>query len=111
MKPDESPIVIDLARAEPLRIGALEVRPATRELLLPPAAPAETRVAVLTFDVVGGQADARAFADGLADELIGTLNSDQIQALSRRDSDALRGPGRDEAMKRLGVGLIFDGAV
>src|SRR5262249_25537830 len=74
-----------------------------------PAGP--VKVAVLPFDVIGENPEAQAFADGLLDEIVSVLNAGQIEAVSRQDSATLRGAGREQAMRRLGVGLILDGAV
>src|SRR5579859_5552721 len=75
-----------------------------------PGAP-DTRVAVLPFDVVGSSQEARNLASGVVDDLVGDLSADQIEAISRTESDALRGPTRDREIERLGVGLMLGGLV
>jgi TolB-like protein len=75
------------------------------------AKPSDIRVAVLPFDATGGGEELAAFSSGLLDETLGALNSDRVQALSRTDSLALRGPQAEQAFKRLGVGLFLDGTV
>jgi TolB-like protein len=78
---------------------------------LPFAAKPAQRVAVLPFNVEGGDASLQGFADGLADETLGALSSDHVQALSRLDSIAMRGAQSEQTAKRLGVALFLDGAI
>jgi TolB-like protein len=78
---------------------------------LPLAATPAERVAVLPFTVEGGDPALRGFADGLLDETLGALSGDHVQALSREDGVAMRGASAEATAKRLGVGLILDGAV
>jgi adenylate cyclase len=78
---------------------------------LPFAAKPAERVAVLPFNVEGGDASLQGFADGLADETVGALSSDHVQALSRLDSIAMRGALAEQTAKRLGVALFLDGAI
>jgi DNA-binding winged helix-turn-helix (wHTH) protein/TolB-like protein len=73
--------------------------------------PPPQRVAVLPFTVEGANPALQGFADGLLDETLGAISSDHVQAVSRTDSRALRGPDAEGAAKRLGVGLFLDGAV
>ena len=75
------------------------------------APPAEARVAILPFEARGAGVGPRDFAAGLTDEILGVLSADQIQAISRSDSVALRGANSREAVDRLGVGLLLDGTV
>jgi DNA-binding winged helix-turn-helix (wHTH) protein/TolB-like protein len=74
-------------------------------------APPPARVAVLPFTVEGADPALQGFADGLLDETIGAISSDHVQAVSRSDSRAMRGPDAEGTAKRLGVGLFLDGAV
>jgi len=76
-----------------------------------PAGPREARVAVLPFDTQGQAGAARGFADGLLDEILGELSDNQIQAVSRTESRALRGAAAGAAIDRLGVDLLLDGTV
>jgi TolB-like protein/Tfp pilus assembly protein PilF len=77
----------------------------------PSAPPSEARVAIMPFESRGEGLGPRDFAAGLTDEILSVLSADQIQAISRSDSLALRGANRREALDRLGVGLLLDGAV
>jgi DNA-binding winged helix-turn-helix (wHTH) protein/TolB-like protein len=73
--------------------------------------PADARVAVLPFDGVGPGLDARALADGLPDEIVSALSDGQVQAVSRTESQALRGADAGRTIERLGVGMLLDGTV
>lgn len=72
---------------------------------------ADTRVAVLPFDVLGGGRDEAALAAGLGDEIQGVLASNQVLALSRTDVLALRSGSSRDAARRLRVGLLVNGTV
>jgi DNA-binding winged helix-turn-helix (wHTH) protein/TolB-like protein len=82
-----------------------------RERLAPPPPPAPLRVAVLPFDMIGADPRAQAFADSLLDTMLGVLSSNQVEAVSRTESQALHGPNADTEIARLGVGLLLDGDV
>jgi len=69
------------------------------------------RVAVLPFDTLSTEQDVRFFGDAVAEQMIGVLNDNQVQTVSRDDSAALRGAGRDEALRKLGAEFILDGTV
>ena len=71
----------------------------------------DTRVAVLPFDTLSSGQEVRYFADGLRDEIVGVLSTNQVLAVSRTESLALRGPNGRQAIDRLGVGLLLDGTV
>ena len=58
--------------------------------------PADMRVAVLPFDVLSDSPATHHFAEGLSDEIVSTLSTNQMQTVSREDSVALRGANRDE---------------
>ncbi len=73
--------------------------------------PADMRVAVLPFDVLSDSPATHHFAEGLTDEIVSTLSTNQMQTVSREDSMALRGAGRDETLARLNANLLFDGTV
>lgn len=73
--------------------------------------PLPLRVAVLPFDVSGQDPQAHAFADSLLDTLIGALLAGQVEAVSRTESLALRGPEAAAEIRRLGIGLVLDGIV
>jgi TolB-like protein len=77
----------------------------------PSAPPTEARVAIMPFESRGEGPGPRDFAAGLTDEILSVLSADQIQAISRSDSLALRGANSREALDRLGVGLLLDGTV
>lgn len=69
------------------------------------------RVAVLPFDTLSAEEDVRFFGDAVAEQMIGVLNDNQVQTVSRADSAALRGAGRDDALRKLGAEFILDGTV
>jgi DNA-binding winged helix-turn-helix (wHTH) protein/TolB-like protein len=71
----------------------------------------EARVAVLPFDTQGQDGAARSFADNLLDVIATELSDNQLQAVSRTESRALRGAGAGPAIEKLGVDLLLDGAV
>lgn len=73
--------------------------------------PADMRVAVLPFDVLSDSPATHHFAEGLSDEIVSTLSTNQMQTVSREDSVALRGANRDETLARLNANLLFDGTV
>jgi DNA-binding winged helix-turn-helix (wHTH) protein/TolB-like protein len=75
------------------------------------ARPGEARVAVLPFDVRGSGGDARGFADGLLDEIVSELSDNQMQVISRSESQALRGTAGTRLIDQLGVDLLLDGTV
>jgi TolB-like protein/Tfp pilus assembly protein PilF len=74
-------------------------------------APRFERVAVLPLEALSSQEDVRFFGDAVSEQMIGVLNDNQVQTVSRADSAALRGPGRDEAAGKLGAEFILDGTV
>ena len=76
-----------------------------------PARPSETRVVVLPFDIQGHQDVARAFSEDLSDAIVSELSANQIQAVSRTESRALRGPTAGTAIDTLGADLLLNGAV
>lgn len=82
-----------------------------RDRLRPAEKAHEIRVAVLPFDVLSPGQNLRYFADGLRDEILGVLSSNQVLAVSRNESLALRGPNSRQGIDRLGVGLLLDGTV
>jgi TolB-like protein len=77
---------------------------------LRPSAPAD-RIAVLPFASLTPGQGAQAFAQGLADQLQGVLNANNMQTISADDAAALRGPDRDRRVAQLGVKLLFDGDI
>lgn len=72
--------------------------------------PTLNRVAVLPFQVMSGK-DANLFADSLAQQIIGVLNENQVQAVSRAQTAMLRGADRDQMAGRLGADFILDGSI
>ena len=78
---------------------------------LPSAKPHEARVAVLPFDTQGQPSLARGFAEGLLDEIVRVLSDNQIQAVSRTESQVLRGASARAAIDKLGVDFLLDGTV
>lgn len=69
------------------------------------------RVAVLPFDAPVGDVRARDFAAGLTEQIRSVLTANRQQAIARTEAEALRGADRDQAIRRLGVGLLLDGVV
>ncbi len=66
-------------------------------------------VAVTPFDTTPGDASARSFADGVADEIASTLAKVDIK--SRLTDPGLTGPRRDAAAFRLGAAFSLGGRV
>lgn len=75
----------------------------------PQRQPAELRIAVLPFETLSSGQEVRYFADSLHDEIVGTLSGNQVAAVSRYMSTALREPGSRQAIDRLGARLLLDG--
>lgn len=69
------------------------------------------RVAVLPLQLLDKGDDARVFGTAVAEEIVGVLNENQMQAVSRDQIANLRGAGRDSAAKKLGADFILDGSV
>jgi DNA-binding winged helix-turn-helix (wHTH) protein/TolB-like protein/Flp pilus assembly protein TadD len=69
------------------------------------------RVAVLPLQPLGGGDNARVFGAALADQIVGVLNENQVQAVAQGEIATLRGPGRDDAARKLGADFILDGTV
>jgi TolB-like protein len=86
----------------------------TRPAAAPPQAQAQStasHIAVLPFEMLGGNGDARAVADTISEQIVATLNDGQIQTVSREDAKTLRGMDRDDAAAKLGVEFILNGSV
>lgn len=75
------------------------------------AGPAATRVAILPLRVEAQDGAARAFADGLTDQIQATLTDNQTQMVARADVDSLAGADRDRKVQQMGVRALFDGSV
>lgn len=73
-----------------------------------PAAPSN-RVAVLPFEALSAEKDVAFFGDALAEQIIGVLNDNQVQPVSRARSATLR--KSDRAARTLGVDFVLDGTV
>ncbi len=76
-----------------------------------PVQPAVSRIAVLPFEMLSGNGDARTFADTISEQIVATLNDLQVQAVSREDAKTLRGTDRDNAAAKLGVEFNVNGSV
>jgi len=76
-----------------------------------PPQPTASRVAVLPFEMLGGNGEARTFADTISEQVVATLNDTQVQAVSREDAKTLSGTDRDGAAAKLGVEFIVNGSV
>ncbi len=72
---------------------------------------AADRVAVVPFQEAPGDGPARAFAHGLADEIIGAASANRQPVISPTQSAAMVGAGGEAAARRLGVALLVDGTV
>ena len=83
-------------------------RPATSS---PQTQPTASRVAVLPFEMLSGNGDARTFADTISEPIVATLNDAQVQTISREDAKTLSGTDRDAAAAKLGVEFIVNGSV
>lgn len=70
-----------------------------------------SRVAVLPFDALDSSPEARPFGAAVADQIIGVLSENQVQAVARDAVASLRGPGRDDEARKLGADFILDGTV
>jgi TolB-like protein len=75
-----------------------------------PAQPAATRVVVLPFDTLDGKADP-GFGKAVAEQIISTLNDVQVQTVSREDTAAMRGTGRDATALKNGAEFVLNGSV
>jgi DNA-binding winged helix-turn-helix (wHTH) protein/TolB-like protein len=73
--------------------------------------PAEARVAVLPFDIIGPGQELRDVASGLFDEIVSQLSDSQILVVSKAQSQTLHGADAGQSVERLGVDLLFDGSV
>jgi DNA-binding winged helix-turn-helix (wHTH) protein/TolB-like protein/Tfp pilus assembly protein PilF len=69
------------------------------------------RVAVLPLQPLGGGDNARVFGTAVAEQIVGVLNENQVQAVAQSEIANLRGPGRDDAARKLGADFILDGTV
>ena len=74
-------------------------------------APKSARIAILPFDTLGQASGLRDFADGLRDQILGVMSANELQTISRTDSEALRGADGSQRVQQLGVTLLLDGAV
>jgi TolB-like protein len=70
-----------------------------------------TRLAILPFRVESTAPSARFFADSLSEEIQSDLSNNQFQVVSRTDAEALAGADSAQKVEKLGVRLLFDGAV
>ena len=77
----------------------------------PQTQPTASRVAVLPFEMLSGNGDARTFADTISEPIVATLNDAQVQTISREDAKTLSGTDRDAAAAKLGVEFIVNGSV
>ena len=75
------------------------------------ATPREPRVAILPFDTLGQGAGLHDFADGLRDQILSVMSANQLQTVSRADSEGLRAADGSQKVEQLGITLLLDGAV
>jgi len=73
-----------------------------------PTAPSN-RVAVLPFEALSAEKDVAFFGDALAEQIIGVLNDNQVQPVSRARSTTLR--KSDRAARALAADFVLDGTV
>jgi adenylate cyclase len=106
--------------AGPLALAALGMAAAAilvgslwlfRGSFLSAPAPEVARVAILPFDTLSSNPDAKFFADSLADQIGTTLSDNHIQVVSHDDAVTLRGPDREKRLAELDVGYLLDGTV
>ncbi len=85
----------------------------TRPAASPPQTqPTASRVAVLPFEMLGGNdRDARSFSETISESIVAALNDGQVQTISREDAKTLRGTDRDAGAAKLGVEFIVNGSV
>ncbi len=76
-----------------------------------PVQPVVARIAVLPFDTLSGNDDARIFGKTVAEQIITTLNDVQVQTVSREDAVAISGTDRDAVAVKLGAEFILSGSV
>ena len=75
------------------------------------AEPREPRVAILPFDTLGQASGLHDFADGLRDQILSVMSSNELQTVSRSDSEALRAADGSQKVEQLGITLLLDGAI
>jgi tetratricopeptide (TPR) repeat protein len=80
-----------------------------RSAVSPPAR--GTRIAVRSYEAIGGTSTVNEFAAGLADSLRDTLNQDQLPIASASDAQSLEGPDLQARLKALDIGLLLSGSV
>lgn len=80
-------------------------------LLLKPSAANAKRIAVMPFDNLSGDPNQAYFAEGVAEELRGSLSRVGLQVIGRASSDAVRGMDTKTAAAKLGVANILTGSV
>jgi TolB-like protein len=68
------------------------------------------KIAVLPFEPLSSGQEVRYFADSLQEEISGAISGQQIEAVSRSASAGLRGADAAQALQRLGVRIVLDGA-
>ena len=69
------------------------------------------RIAILPFDTQGQASGLHDFAEGLRDQILSVMSANDLQTISRADSESLRGADGSQKVERLGVTLLLDGAV
>ncbi len=74
-------------------------------------APKSARIAILPFDTLGHASGLHDFADGLRDQILSVMSANELQTVSRADSEALRGADGSQKVEQLGVTLLLEGAI
>ena len=75
------------------------------------ASPREPRVAILPFDTLGQASGLHDFAEGLRDQILSVMSANELQTVSRTDSEGLRAADPSQKVEQLGVTLLLDGAI
>ncbi len=74
-------------------------------------APKSARIAILPFDTLGQTSGLQDFAEGLRDQILSVMSANELQTVSRADSEGLRAADGSQRVERLGITLLLDGAV
>jgi len=74
-------------------------------------APKSARIAILPFETLGQASGVHDFADGLRDQILSVMSANELQTVSRADSEALRGADGSQKVEQLGITLLLNGAI
>jgi TolB-like protein len=76
-----------------------------------PSQAAMRTIAVLPFANGGDDPGLRAFAEGLASQIVGVMSVNDLQAIPNARREDFHGPGLRDAAARIGAALVLDGMV